>query len=136
MSERRYPIETLDLNIDIVEVNENVDVFIISISWLEKSIGCGEYSFFKCKEENGKWNIDSECMDFGEDKDFGRALWKRLLKYKEFEPEEYKEIINKEDEEFLLKLVNEATGREDKELNEELLMKFMDNIKEVYWYYS
>ena len=135
MSERRHPIETLDLNIERVEVNDNErrERIYIAIRWLEKSIGCGEYSFFKCKEENnGKWNIDSECMDFGEDKDFGRALWKRLLKYKEFEPEEYKEIINKKDEEFLLKLVNEATSREDKELNEELLMKFMDNIKEVY----
>ena len=71
-------------------------------------------------------------MDLGEDKDFGRGLWKRLLKYKESEPEEYKNIITKEDEEFLLKLVNEATGREDKKLNEELFMKFMDNIKEVY----
>lgn len=131
MSERKHPIETLDLNIDIVEVNENEkrNRIYIAIRWIEKSIGWGEYSFFKSKKEDSKWNADSEYMDWGEDKDFGRALWKRLLKYKQSEPEEYKKIITKEDEEFLLKLVNETTGREDKELNEELLMKFMDIVE-------
>lgn len=133
MSERRHPIETLKIFIDNISIGENKNnTTYICILWAEESIGWGEYSFFfRPKEENGVWSADSEYMDWGDDKDFGRALWKRLLRYKESEPEEYKKIITKEDEEFLLKLVNKATGREDKELNEELFMKFMDNIKEV-----
>lgn len=131
MSERRHPIETLDLHIDTIEVNENEKRNYISIRWLEKSIGFGDYEFVFMKDikEYAKWLAYSETMDGGEDKDFGRALWKRLLKYKEFEPEEYKEIITKEEEDLLLRLVNEATGREDKELNEELFMKFMDIVE-------
>jgi len=131
MSERRHPIETLELSIDTIEANENEKRIYISIRWLEKSIGFGDYEFVFMKDTKkyAKWLAYSETMDWGEDKDFGRALWKRLLKYKESEPEEYKEIITKEEEEFLLKTVNEATGREDKELNEELLMKFMDNVE-------
>ena len=130
MSERRHPIETLALGIDDVKVNEIKNFIYIDIGWFEKSIGWGQYAFYYYKKE-AKWIAESEYMDWGEDKDFGRALWKRVLKYKESEPEEYKEIITKEEEDLLLKLVNEATGREDKELNEELLMKFMDNIKDV-----
>ena len=128
MSERRHPIETLELGIDNVKVDENVKLIYIDIGWFEKSIGWGQYAFNYYKKE-AEWIADSEYMDWGEDKDFGRALWKRLLKYKESEPEEYKEIITKEEEEFLLKTVNEATGREDKELNEELFMKFMDIVE-------
>ena len=130
MSERKHPIETLDLYIDTIEANENERRIYISIRWAEKSIGFGDYEFVFMKDVKGyaKWLAYSEYMDRGEDKDFGRALWKRLLKYKESEPEEYKAII-KEDEEFLLKTVNKATGREDKELNEELLMKFMDIVE-------
>ena len=127
MSERRHPIETLVLGIDDVKIGENEKLIYIDIGWFEKSIGWGQYAFIYYKKE-AKWIVESEYMDWGEDKDFGRALWKRLLKYKETEPEEYKEII-KEDEEFLLKTVNESTGREDKELNEELLMKFMDIVE-------
>ena len=131
MSERKHPIETLDLYIDIIEANENERRKYISIRWAEKSIGFGDYEFVFMKDVKGyaKWLAYSETMDGGDDKDFGRALWKRLLKYKESEPEEYKEIITKEEEEFLLKTVNETTGREDKELNEELLMKFMDIVE-------
>lgn len=128
MSERRHPIETLALGIDDVKVGENEKLIYIDIGWFEKSIGWGHYEFRYYKKE-AKWVAESEYMDYGDDRDFGRALWKRLLKYKESEPEEYKEIISKEDEEFLLKLVNEATGREDKELNEELFMKFMDIVE-------
>ena len=132
MSERKHPIETLVLGIDDVKVGENEKYIYVDIGWFEKSIGWGEYNFFKPKkEDNGEWNVESEYMDRGDDRDFGRALWKRLLKYKKSEPEEYKEIITKEEEDLLLRLVNEATGREDKELNEELLMKFMDIIVEV-----
>ena len=130
MSERRYPIKTLVLGIDDVKIGENEKLIYIDIGWFEKSIGWGQYAFNYYKKE-AEWIADSEYMDWGEDKDFGRALWKRLLKYKESEPEEYKEIITKEEEDLLLKLVNEATEREDKELNEKLLMKFMDNIKEI-----
>lgn len=131
MSERKHPIETLNIGIDDVKVGENEKYIYIDIGWFENSIGWGQYNFFKPRKENGEWNADSEYMDRGDDRDFGRALWKRLLKYKESEPEEYKEIITKEWEDLLLQLVNKATGREDKELNEELFMKFMDNIKEV-----
>ena len=131
MSERKHPIETLDLYINTIEANENKKRIYISIRWLEKSIGFGDYEFVFMKDikKYAKWLAYSEYMDWGEDKDFGRALWKRLLKYKKSEPEEYKEIITKEEEEFLLKTVNEATSREDKELNEELLMKFMDIVE-------
>ena len=131
MSERRHPIETLDLFIDTIEANENKKRIYISIRWAEKSIGFGDYEFVFMNDikEYAKWLAYSEYMDWGEDKDFGRALWKRLLKYKESEPKDYKVIITKEEEEFLLKTVNEATGREDKELNEELLMKFMDIVE-------
>ena len=131
MSERKHPIETLDLYINTIEANENKKRIYISIRWLEKSIGFGDYEFVFMKDikKYAKWLAYSETMDWKEDKDFGRALWKRLLKYKETEPEEYKEIITKEEEEFLLKTVNEATSREDKELNEELLMKFMDIVE-------
>lgn len=129
MSKRKHPIETLVLGIDDVKVGENEKYIYIDIGWFEKSIGWGDYSFSKPRKENGEWNADSEYMDWKDDKDFGRALWKRLLKYKESEPEEYKEIITKEWEDLLLQLVNKATGREDKELNEELLMKFMDIVE-------
>ena len=134
MSERRHPIETLNIRIDNIFIGENKNSnTYICILWVEDSIGWGEYNFFfKPKKENGVWTVDSEYMDYGDDRDFGRALWKRLLKYKESELEEYKVIITKEEENLLLRLVNEATGRYDKELNEELLMKFMDNIKAVY----
>lgn len=128
MSERRHPIETLVLGIDDVKVGENEKLIYIDIGWFEKSIGWGQYVFNYYKKE-AEWIAESEYMDRGEDKDFGRALWKRVLKYKESEPEEYKEIISKEEEDLLLKLVNEATGKEDKELNEELLMKFMDIVE-------
>ena len=128
MSERRHPIETLVLGIDDVKVGENEKLIYIDIGWFEKSIGWGQYAFYYYKKE-AEWIAESECMDWKEDKDFGRALWKRVLKYKESEPEEYKEIITKEEEDLLLKLVNEATGREDKELNEELLMEFMDIVE-------
>ena len=131
MNERKHSVETLDLRIDTIEANENERRDYISIRWLEKSIGIGDYEFVFMKDikKYAKWLVYSEAMDEGEDKDFGRALWKRLLKYKESEAEEYKEIISKEEEEFLLKTVNEATGREDKELNEELFMKFMDIVE-------
>ena len=130
MSERKHPIETLELGLDDVQVVEKEKLIYIDIGWFENSIGWGQYVFDYHKKE-AEWTVDSEFMDRGDDRDFGRALWKRLLKYKEFESEEYKEIITKEEEELLLRLANEATGREDKELNEELLMKFMDSIKEV-----
>ncbi len=130
MSERKHPIETLALGLDDVQVVEKEKLIYIDIGWFEKSIGWGQYVFDYHKKE-AEWVVESEYMDWGDDRDFGRALWKRLLKYKESEPEEYKEIITKEEEDLLLRLVNETTGREDKELNEELLMKFMDNIKDV-----
>lgn len=132
MSERRHPIETLNIGIDDVVIGEDENSTYIDIGWFEDSIRWGDYKFsFKPERETGVWNADSECMDRGDDKDFGRALWKRLLKYKESEQEEYKEIITKEAEEFLLKTVNKATGRKDKELNEELFMKFMDIVEVI-----
>ena len=71
MSERVYPIETLDLCIDTVEANENEKRNYISIRWLEKSIGIGDYEFVFMKDikEYAKWSAYSEYMDWGEDKD-------------------------------------------------------------------
>ena len=74
--ERRHKIEDIDLQIESVEpfVNDNHTGLIISWS---SNIGFGEYTFYRdSKDKNSEWKIDSETMDCGEDKDFGRALLK------------------------------------------------------------
>ena len=75
---RKHDID--DINLEVTDVhffyNEETKLSGVVIAW-QGSIGWGEYTIYK--DTDGSLRADSECMDRGEDKDFGRALMQALI---------------------------------------------------------
>lgn len=74
MIKRAHKIEDINLRVDYVRPFHTNSYECLIIGW-SSDIGFGEYTFCKNTENSESvWKIDSENMDRGEDKDFGRAL--------------------------------------------------------------
>ena len=69
---RKHNVKDIHLTITDVEPFVNERHSGVIISW-DSDIGFGEYTIYK---EGNTWHADTETMDHGEDKEFGRELLK------------------------------------------------------------
>lgn len=69
---RKNNIEDIHLELISAEPFNNDRFSGVCLSW-QSDIGFGQYEIYKAKDSN-QWVADTETMDFGEDKDFGRKL--------------------------------------------------------------
>ena len=67
------------ISVDNVSMFNNGKYQGMTIEWSSPDIGYGEYQFYKSHKEGSEWEIDSEHMDRGEDKEFGKELLLRFL---------------------------------------------------------
>lgn len=75
---RKHPVKEINLKIIDVSCNQNeLGTQYLRIEWAS-DIGFGEYEFYKTKDSD-QWKIDSECMDRGDDKEFGQELLRLWL---------------------------------------------------------